>query len=496
MEQNHYLEVYQYQRGQHRLTIKLEELKDTDQESDLEAVLATEFTLTNSSETASEHTLAHLNLAPWSFTPDFSQKSPYNMYEAVETEIISDQDPFAYFVYSDRYKFNAIDGTFSLVDPKVCKYSECFEELIGSYLLQGYGYRTEASAQNNMNKNQSPIYKMNSATAEGKFTYTTIEKSESTSLSTEDSGIYSMEDDYGMSYYYRGSVENNYVKFAGLYWRIIRVNGDGSIRMLYDGTKPHPNGNNEDNSDRFITTEEVNWVTLEDYQNNNDAKYVGYMYGGSSKYAASISNSDAQENKYDSDVKVVVDNWYRENIDSKGYTKYVGDELFCNDRSVQSNVNAFGTNSAYFEFYYRSGYPISPMIKCSQKNDRFTVDDETIGNGDLTYPVGLLAGDEWILAGSGNRGNSLTNANLNFYLYKGDFDIDKTTTVYWTMSPMHSNYETHAFVPDSNSNSQSSGVLSYRGLMVAPVINIKPEYALKLTGDGSIDSPYLIPGVN
>lgn len=480
----------------YRLTIKLEELKDTNQESDLEAVLATKFSLTNSTETASEYTLAHLNQAPWSFTPDFETKSPYNMYEVVEGERIDVQDPSDYFAYSDMYTFDKKNGKFSLVSPKICKYSECFENLINSYVILGYGYRTESAAQNNMKKSHNVIYRMNSTTAEGKLTYTTIEKSEETILSTEDSGIYSMEDDYGMSYYYRGAVENNYVKFAGLYWRIIRINGDGSIRMLYDGTSPHPNGNNTNNSDRFITTEPVNWVTLDDYQNNHDAKYVGYMYGGSSKYAASISNSDAQENKYDSDVKVVVDNWYRENIDSKGYTKYVGDELFCNDRSVQSNVNAFGTNRAYFEFYYRSGFPISPMIKCSQKNDRFTVDDETIGNGDLTYPVGLLAGDEWILAGSGNRENSLTNANLNFYLYKGDFDIDKTTTVYWTMSPMQSKYETHAFVPDSNSNSQSSGVLSYRGLMVAPVINIKPEYALKLTGDGSIDSPYLIPGVN
>ena len=44
---------------------------------------------------------------------------------------------------------------------------------------------------------------------------------------TTDEGVFEMEDDYGTSYYYRGAVENNYVKFAGFYWRIIRVNGDG-----------------------------------------------------------------------------------------------------------------------------------------------------------------------------------------------------------------------------------------------------------------------------
>ena len=42
-------------------------------------------------------------------------------------------------------------------------------------------------------------------------------------------------DDYGSSYYYRGNVENNWVKFGGYYWRILRINGDGGIRMIYAG---------------------------------------------------------------------------------------------------------------------------------------------------------------------------------------------------------------------------------------------------------------------
>ena len=52
---------------------------------------------------------------------------------------------------------------------------------------------------------------------------------------TTDEGLYKAEDDEGTSYYYRGAVRNNYVSFAGFTWRIIRRNGDGSVRLIYSG---------------------------------------------------------------------------------------------------------------------------------------------------------------------------------------------------------------------------------------------------------------------
>ena len=63
-----------------------------------------------------------------------------------------------------------------------------------------------------------------------------------TNLGDGTKGIYKTEDDLGTSYYFRGAVENNYVKFANFYWRIIRINGDGTIRMIYAGTSAHANG--------------------------------------------------------------------------------------------------------------------------------------------------------------------------------------------------------------------------------------------------------------
>ena len=77
-------------------------------------------------------------------------------------------------------------------------------------------------------------------------------------------------DAYGDSYYYRGNVTNNYVKFADKYWRIVRINGDGTVRVIYDGTSAHANG--ESSEDRQIGTSAFN-------NNYMDNAYVGYMYG-------------------------------------------------------------------------------------------------------------------------------------------------------------------------------------------------------------------------
>ena len=83
---------------------------------------------------------------------------------------------------------------------------------------------------------------------------------------TTDEGLFMAEDDEGDSYYYRGAVKNNYVSFAGYTWRIIRRNGDGSIRMIYSG---------KTTSDTGTATNIGNSVFNEKYW---DPTYVGYKY--------------------------------------------------------------------------------------------------------------------------------------------------------------------------------------------------------------------------
>ena len=87
-----------------------------------------------------------------------------------------------------------------------------------------------------------------------------------TQVATTDEGLYMAEDDEGESYYYRGAVKNNYVSFAGFIWRIIRRNGDGSIRMIYSGKS---------------TSDTGDAVTIGNSQFNSkywDPTYVGYKY--------------------------------------------------------------------------------------------------------------------------------------------------------------------------------------------------------------------------
>ena len=86
---------------------------------------------------------------------------------------------------------------------------------------------------------------------------------------SETDGLYMAEDDDGESYYYRGAVKNNYVSFAGFIWRIIRRNGDGSVRMIYSGKSASDTGDA---------------VIIDNSQFNSkywDPTYVGYKYNES-----------------------------------------------------------------------------------------------------------------------------------------------------------------------------------------------------------------------
>ena len=105
-----------------------------------------------------------------------------------------------------------------------------------------------------------------------------------TGVEATDGYVCSAADAYGTSYYYRGNVTNNYVKFADKYWRIIRINGDGTVRVIYDGTSAHTNG--ESSMDRQIGTSPFNkyWKKNNVQEATNlyvhyDNAGVGYMYG-------------------------------------------------------------------------------------------------------------------------------------------------------------------------------------------------------------------------
>ena len=287
-----------------------------------------------------------------------------------------------------------------------------------------------------------------------------------TRVETTNGYLCKAKDAYGDSYYYRGNVTNNYVKFADKYWRIVRINGDGTVRVIYDGTSAHSNG--ESSRDRQIGTSAFN-------SSYNDNAYVGYMYGqtGASTYAAAHANTN------DSTIKAYIDNWYKTNIVGTTNEQYLADNVFCNDRSFAQNNSGTGTGTilTYYRWYNgpweSNGYNTKMMLTCFQKNDAFTVSDITKGNGALTYPVGLLSTDEVVLAGGWNVSNS------GYYLYSGQ--------AWWAFSPYDSrdgadvrSVYSGGYAHDYDSVSSDFGV--------RPVLNLKPE-AIKY-GDGTASNPY------
>ena len=276
-------------------------------------------------------------------------------------------------------------------------------------------------------------------------------------VATTDEGVWTAEDDLGTSYYFRGAVTNNYVQFAGFYWRIIRINGDGSIRIIYDGTTVHANG--ESSADRQIGTSAYNssW---------NATYYVGYTY------LISLQRPSSQNSGTASTIKGVLDSWYSTNITNKGLdSKVVSIPGFCNDRNSYSNTS--GTTASwvtagrtiYYAPYIRVYTTHQPTLKCSNTIDLYTT------------RVGLITADEVMFAGG------TTSSNNSYYLSTGRF--------YWTMSPNYATSSGNAFVFYVYSSGELSiGTVEFTTPGVRPVINLSAD--VKLTGSGTTTDPYVV----
>ena len=300
-----------------------------------------------------------------------------------------------------------------------------------------------------------------------------IDKNGNGGLGDGTKGIYAAEDDLGISYYFRGAVDNNYVKFANFYWRIIRINGDGTIRMIYAG--PY--------AESFVGVSETVYNDI-----SGDNTYVGYMTGteGATNYASTHSNTT------DSTIKGVIDTWYETNIVDKGYSSYVADAIYCNDRSVANNVNTglgYGTNATVYAGYKRSSLSVpEPSLICPNDNDKFTM-NSTLGNGKLTYPVALITADEIMYAGGFAYENELNSiANEDFYLLSY---VD-----YWTMTP-------YMFVDSIAFVAYWDGMLrliSYIDVDNPSTTNIHATFHPVLSlnsnaitgGNGTMDNPFIV----
>ena len=311
-------------------------------------------------------------------------------------------------------------------------------------------------------------------------------------------GLYSIEDEDGTSYYFRGNINNNNVQFgeytsdyyvyennglyyqslescreanvgyedectqvklanAGdkMYWKIVRVNGDGSLRLIYNGTSTNPD--NSDLAHSFAVG--VSPYNLE----SNDLKYTGYTY----------------DNGTDSFIKKEVDTWYKNTLGSSGYDSKVIGGRFCSDSSGYKPASEYGFSGMDFNVfasYDRLGQsatnyakPNAPVLNCPSTSE--------IYGGSYRLKAGLITADELVLAGE-NPG-----VTTDSYLSPGKSGIE-----YWSMTPADFD------VGDAGvwrENVTLSSFVDSNGGAVRPVINVTTENGFT-SGDGTLENIYAI----
>ena len=279
-----------------------------------------------------------------------------------------------------------------------------------------------------------------------------------------DKGIYMADDDYGTTYYYRGNILNNNVYFAGFYWQIIRINGDGSIRLIYNGTEKNSKGISQS-------------IGLSNFNPWSNPAYVGYMYGNN---IGTRENNIKNENN--SLVKSLVDTWYEKNLE-QGFSNYIAAAGYCGDRSIYTGNGYSTDNWTNFASEYRLRYnPIkSPTLKCPDKNnDLYTTDDSSIGNKALKYPIGLITADELAMAGMVNSRTNLQGwayNNYNYYTMTPKLYFSSGGAPYmWIMNGDDYNFGEWKIGSD---------------ISIRPVISLKPD--VKISGGiGTINEPFII----
>ena len=348
-------------------------------------------------------------------------------------------------------------------------------------------------------------------------------------------------DDYGDSYFYRGAVKDNYVDFAGFTWRIVRVNGDGSIRLILDGSLDKVYRRNEDG-----TTSTTAAGTLSKFNEKaDDNAYVGFMYG-----LALGDNTAAQDrclvlvngvvtdkisetgyttktecesnggtwttNAYEtthanvasSTMKKTLETFYKTYINEYKYDAYISDNIFCNDKLLCRGYKGIGTGSSSYALYTRllegpigSTKIALPTLNCAFGNgtiptndnpniySRYTVEktttnNGTITNGNLTYPIGLITADEMYLAGAYyatyNYDHYLTDSKIAELLFDNWYSM--TPAIYSASVARVGVYQNYRF------NHNVGHVVANYG--VRPVINLNSQ--VLVTGNGTSDNPYKV----
>ena len=292
----------------------------------------------------------------------------------------------------------------------------------------------------------------------------------------------SAEDDYGTSYYFRGAVTNNYVEFANKCWRIVRVGGDGSVKLILHNDNIAGVANPCDAANNSTSAAFARY-SGETYKsafntNYNDNAYVGFKYGtpGSNTYEATHANTNK------STILENLETWYKNNLTT--YEKVIADTIWCNDKTNVTDTTydpwgwtpngyGYGTNVTYYGATQRlvstsnSAGGTGPSLKCTGELSK------------INSKVGLITADELAFAGYAFR---LQNSTT--YLQENAADD------WWSLSPGDFN-GSHAVVWDVNGSNGRFGSDT-----VEDTYGLRPSISLKsttnVTGEGTSSSPFVV----
>ena len=384
--------------------------------------------------------------------------------------------------FYNSYEFNEATGKYILLNPVVVDPTELSYENTNNYYFHSESTYYNKDLNKLMTSNtieDLKIYQILGASkTQGKtkwnntnYDSTNYKLNATELLGTEletdksDKGLYQETDNYGTTYYYRGNVKNNNVYFAGFYWQIVRINGDGSIRLMYNGTEKNATGSKQNIGNSSFNIK------------NDDPAYVGYMYGNPD--ASTFDEVHANINS--STIKENVDKWYVENIINNGYKNYISSNAgFCGDKSLNGGDGVSNNVFSYFGAHQRYKDNLATFTCPNIERDLYTTVDSNTGNKALAYPIGLITYDELVFAGM-----DYNHINKLSYVYSSQF--------YWTMTPA---FFDKNFGYAKTWNQYADGYLRYlnyvtRDYGIRPVINLKAD--VKITGGiGTANDPFVV----
>lgn len=215
----------------------------------------------------------------------------------------------------------------------------------------------------------------------------------------ENSQLYKTIDDYGETWYFKGEQNNNYISFANHIWRIVRINGDNTIRLILNDVL--------ENKTVF---------------NNVNANAIGYMYGNTIN-----GNGLIQYNTYSSTVKELVDKFYETNL-KENFDEFLADTLFCGENIDLTNVNDLNLKCDEGVIENKNRY--------TSKLDETNLINNININNDLTYPIALLSQKEMLLA-------EYKDQEENIVSYLNDLELDDN---WWTLASTEAEYNKELYV--------------------------------------------------